>query len=114
MQKNRQEVQANWEEKCRNIDKLNAQIEDEEQCIIPAAYRHAAGELLYIVKSGQASDMEGAIREYRHAVEMRILLQKLEEIQRQNAEIKEQLWEMQRDQAMLEGLMELHFIYHHR
>lgn len=114
MLKNRQEVQANWEEKCRTINRLNAQIEDEEQCIIPAAYRHAAGELLYIVKSGQASDMEGAIREYRHAVEMRILLQKLEEIQRQNAEIKEQLWEMQRDQAMLEGLMELHFIYHHR
>ena len=45
MLKNRQEVQANWEEKCRTINRLNAQIEDEEQCIIPAAYRHAAGEL---------------------------------------------------------------------
>ncbi len=114
MEKNRATVQEEWEEKCKEVDALNAKLADPEYCNISADYQHAAGSLLYYIKSEGASSINEAIRCYKTDVNNRENREKLDKIIRQNQEIQESVYETQRNQALLEGLMVYHTFFQHR
>lgn len=110
MKQNRDEVERELAQSEDMIRSLNTQIADERQCIIPAAYHDVAGELLYIAKSGLASDMQTAISTYEHQRDMDEIKGALGDIQAQNEQIREDIWNAERDQNVFNTLLMLHLM----
>lgn len=110
MEQNRAEVERELAQSEDMIRALNAQIADERQCIIPAAYHDAAGELLYIARSGLASDMQTAISTYEHQRDMDEIKGALGDIQAQNEQIRQDIWNAERDQNVFNTLLMLHLM----
>lgn len=110
MEQNRDEVERELAQDEDMIRALNAQIADERQCIIPAAYHDVAGELLYIAKSGLASDMQTAISTYEHQRDMDEIKGALGDIQAQNEQIRQDIWNAERDQNVFNTLLMLHLM----